>query len=150
MPAPDFLVLLFGKCPKMGGKLKPEDKECVEFADWLRKETLKEALPFVWCHVPNEFSGHKSHIYGALKTAMGRVKGAADYWFLGKNSFVIEMKQTGKKQSDFQIAFQFWCESVGIPYYLCFTAEEAKGLVKKESLNSSYMPRNLLELLPKE
>lgn len=133
MPAPEFLMLLFGKVPRIGGKPKPEDTICLEFADWLRKETLKGTLPFIWCHVPNEFSGKTSHLYGALKSAMGRVKGMSDYVFLGANkSFVIEFKAEGKKQTEHQVAVQFWCEARDVPYYLCYTAEEGRNVVLME------------------
>lgn len=164
MAIPAFLILLFGKCPKIGGKPKPEDAICLELARRLRKWTLKEQLSCVWCHVTNEFAGVNSPIYGALKTAIGRVKGAADYFFLGATgSFVIEIKVPKKKQSPHQIAFQFWCESVGVRYYLAYSADEAEAILRREcvikdglptsqmeSPSSTYTPRTPPELLPKE
>lgn len=131
MAVPDFLMLLFGKCPKIGGKAKPEDTICLEFARRLRKWTLKEQLKCVWCHVTNEYVGTDSKIYGALKTAIGRVKGAADYFFLAADgAFVIEIKVPKKKQTPHQIAFQFWCESVGVGYFVCYSADEAETVLR--------------------
>lgn len=139
-------MLLFGKCPKIGGTPKPEDTICLEFARRLRKWTLKEQLKCVWCHVTNEYAGTDSKIYGALKTAIGRVKGAADYFFLGADgAFVIEIKVPKKKQTPHQIAFQFWCESVGVGYFLCYSADEAETVLRMyevitDSTNTAAIP----------
>jgi hypothetical protein len=114
-------------------KLKEEDTECVILANWLRAETLEGRLPFVWHHVPNEFDGRKNPVFGAKMELLGRVKGAPDYVFLGKNKcFYIEMKSKTGRVSDAQKIFSRWCVALEVSYFICKSANEAIELIKKE------------------
>ncbi len=82
----DKLVLrnIFSGVPKVNGSLKPEDKICVEFANYVRQVQLEgnTKKDFVWTHVANEFAGKKRPVFGMLQKAMGKVSGWPDHIFL--------------------------------------------------------------------
>lgn len=127
---------LFGKWQVIK-RAKPEDQECINFFSEIRRQILNEELDAVIFHVPNEFSGTYSPLYGALLKAMGKVSGMADYVVLTRNKgFLIEFKRPdGKgKQRERQKAVQEWAESAGVEYYLVTQASEALSLIKNYTL----------------
>lgn len=127
---PAFLMKLFGKIPKVGGNVQPEDAICIEFVRRLQRWTFNEQLDGVWFHVVNEFAGDKKPVWAAIRIALGRVNGVADYVFLCPlKSLAIEFKAPGKKQSEYQIAFEQWCKSRGVPYHVAFSADEGEALL---------------------
>lgn len=109
---------------------KGENLICLEIASWLREQSLTKDFPFVWFHVPNQFAGTYKGMFGAMLSWMGRIAGVPDYIFLGKGKgFCIEVKTARGSQSEHQKLFQQWCESKQVPYYVCRSLEEVKGVI---------------------
>ena len=114
--------------------LKEEQKMCVEFANEMRRLTFANQLPYVWFHITNEFLPSKriNYSFELKQKHMGKVSGAADYCFIGKNdSFFIEFKSGKIKQTDNQKYFEEWCASNTVDYYLCRSAEEGRYYVNQ-------------------
>lgn len=116
-------------------RLKPEQKICVEFSNYLREKTIKENFPYVWFHVPNEFyrdSKNKGGLFGNILAAMGRIPGVADYCFVGKNnSFFIEFKTKSGKLSPSQKFFEKWAIEKEINYFICRSAKEGIEVIER-------------------
>lgn len=120
-------------CPasRAGIVTKPEARECMMFAQWLRHQTLSGDFPFVWCHVPNESVG--SPRYHINRLWMGVVPGFPDYVFLGeRRAFGIEMKSANGRMSPKQQICRKWFKSVNVGYYLTRSCEEAIAVCEKE------------------
>ncbi len=117
--------------------LKPEQKICVEFTNYLKERTLKGDFPFVWFHVPNEFYRGKVNAgghFGSILDAMGRIAGTADYCFVSeKTSFFIEFKTEKGKLSSGQEFFQRWCNDKGIGYYISRSSKEGIKIIENEN-----------------
>jgi hypothetical protein len=115
--------------------LKPEQKICVEFTNYLKEKTLKGNFPFIWFHVPNEYFRGKvkaGGYFGAIQTAMGRISGVADYCFISRHkSFFIEFKTKSGKLSSSQQFFEKWCLEKDIHYAICRSSKEGIELVEK-------------------
>ena len=115
-----------------GKGIGPEAAICIDFANWLRKETLSGRLRSVWFHVPNE--GRRSMRQGRIMRAMGLIPGAPDYVFLCKNkTLAIEMKTRSGKLSENQRVFQKWCKKLKIEYVVCRSLAAAVETVTKTS-----------------
>ena len=114
-------------------KIGSETQLCIQFANWLREQSLTNDFPYIWMHVPNEFRAKtKMPLFGVMLSWMGKIIGAPDYIFMGMNdSFVIEFKVKKGKQTESQKNFQKWCEKVKVPYYLCFSSEEGQEAILK-------------------
>lgn len=111
---------------------KNEDGDCVELAKHLQKETRQGRFDTVWFHVANEFAGKKRPVFGSLKKAQGKLAGVADYIFMWNDGcLAIEMKHGKNKQQQNQKDFQSWCSDAGVPYYVCYSAEEAFKVLRK-------------------
>jgi hypothetical protein len=109
-------------------KLKEEDATAFEFVAFLREESLKDNLPFVWFYVPNEVSDYSRPIFQRKQSWKGRIPGVPDYCFVGKHSFFIEFKAEKNRKRPIggnQAIFHKWAERNGIPTFVCFNAEEA-------------------------
>ena len=119
-------------------RLKPEQKICVEFSNYLREQTMQKNFPYIWFHVPNEFyrdSQKKGGLFGNILTAMGRIPGVADYCFIGKNnSFFIEFKTKYGKLSPSQNFFEKWANEKEINYFVCRSASEGIEVVERNVL----------------
>lgn len=117
---------------KMGRiKINQEDQMCIEFAQHLRVHTLDGRLPFTWFHIPNQF-GFSRPIFGVKQGWMGRIPGAADFCFVGKdNSFFIEFKAPKGRQSEEQKIFEDWCKENKVHYFIVRSAEEGLNVVNK-------------------
>lgn len=129
-PYEHAITLLMSR-PKLNWKwkLEPEQKECVNFADELRKQTANGNLRSVWCHVANE--GKRNRITGCILKAMGLIPGSYDYWFLWDNGGgVIEMKIKPNKPSENQEYFGLWCERRRVRKAVCYSKEEALSVLK--------------------
>lgn len=127
---PAFLIKLLGKIPKVGGKVNPEDRICIDFVANLQRWTLNGQLDAVWFHVVNEFAGDKKPVWAAIRIALGRINGVADYVFLCPlKSLALEFKAPGKPQSDYQKAFEQWCKDRGVPYHVCYSVEDGTALL---------------------
>lgn len=112
--------------------VKGEALLCVEIATYLRQLSIEGSLPYVWFHVPNQFSGQYRGMFGALMAWMGRICGIPDYAFMGRGRcFFVEVKTERGTQSDSQKIVQRWCESVGVPYYICRSLEDVKEVLKE-------------------
>lgn len=113
--------------------MKGEVALCAEIAGLLRQMSIENRLPYVWFHVPNQFSGHYRGVFGAMMAWMGRICGIPDYAFMGRNGcFFVEVKTLRGIQSDPQKIVQKWCENVGVPYYLCRSLKEIENVLKNE------------------
>lgn len=109
--------------------LKEEQKICVEVANLLRKLTLEDKFPYIWFHVPNEFSKYNA-VYGLKMGWMGRISGVADFCFMGeKHCFFLEIKSQKGKQSSSQKIFEEWCDSKKVSYCLAHSLEEAIHII---------------------
>jgi hypothetical protein len=124
-------------------KLKEEEKICVEFTNSLWKLEMEGKVPYIWCHIPNEFytnkqvSGIGGMLFGNKLTQMGKIKGAPDYVFVGKNgSFFIEFKSLKGKLSEEQKIFNGWCEFKEIDYFVCRSAKEGLDIILEYDENS--------------
>lgn len=119
-------------------RLKPEQKICVEFSNYLKEKTIEGKLPFIWFHVPNEFYRDKlgkGGYFGAILSSMGRISGVADYCFVGNgNSFFIEFKTKYGKLSENQEFFRQWCEDKGVEFFICRSAEDGIEIVESKIL----------------
>ncbi len=115
--------------------LKPEQKICVEFTNYLKEKTLKGNFPFIWFHIPNEFHRKKLNeggYFGSIQTAMGRISGAPDYCFISSHkSFFIEFKTRSGKLSTSQKFFERWCLDKNIHYAICRSSQEGIEIVEK-------------------
>jgi hypothetical protein len=128
-----LLSILLPSRPVSYFSLKPEQKICVEFASDLRQLTIQRKLPYVWFHIPNEYMANRHNFVFEMKQHhMGKLRGVPDYAFLGKNdSFFIEFKAGKAKLSESQEIFQEWCQSQGVDYFLCRSAQEGMEVVKE-------------------
>jgi hypothetical protein len=114
--------------------MKGEAALCAHIANFLRQMSIEGNLPYVWFHVPNQFSGQYRGVFGATMAWMGRICGIPDYAFLGKDGcFFIEVKTDKGIQSENQKIVQRWCDDVGVRYYLCRSLEDVKNVLKLES-----------------
>lgn len=131
-----LMQILLPKFKQPSG-IKGEANICLSIASWLREKSLTdEAFPYIWFHIPNQYSGSYRGIYGALLAWMGKILGVPDYVFISKeHSFFVEVKTSIGKQSPSQKIFQKWCEEKGINYFICHSLEEFKNtliLAKKD------------------
>lgn len=111
-------------------KLKPEQKICIDFANYLREQTLSKEFPYVWFHIPNEFSSYNA-VYGLKQGWMGRISGAPDFCFLSKNNnFFIEFKTKTGRQNPSQKIFQEWCTINQINYLMARSCEEGIKIIE--------------------
>jgi hypothetical protein len=122
--------------------LKEEQKICVEFSNYLREQTIKGNFPYIWFHIPNEFYKTKGKegmggLFGSILTAMGRISGAPDYCFIGKDhSFFIEFKSKSGRLFTAQKFFERWCKEKEVNYFLCRSAKEGIEIVEANMLKN--------------
>lgn len=149
----DLLKILFPTTPLGKIPLKEEDRECVNFANFLRELSLRKdnglTFPYAWLHVPNQFALHAtfdgkkkiwktSPAFGKKQSWMGRIPGIPDYLFLnGINSFGIEFKSEKGKLSECQKICISWFESKGIHVYICRSSQEAQKVIE-DKINELY------------
>jgi len=108
-------------------QLGEEDAAGFEFAAFLREETLKDNLPFVWFYVPNEVGAYRP-IFQRKQSWKGRIPGVPDYCFVGKHSIFIEFKAEKNRKRPIggnQAIFHKWAERNDVPTFVCFNANEA-------------------------
>lgn len=111
--------------------LKPEQNECIQFANYLRFQSMEKDFPYIWFHVPNEFSKYNG-VFGIKMAWMGRVPGVADYCFVGpEDSFFIEFKRKNTKQSAGQQIFEEWCKDRKVEYYIFRDHQKAIEFLEK-------------------
>ena len=124
--------VLFGALPRVLSGAKPEDKICVEFFSDYVKALRDGDCNALIAHITNEFSGDKRPVWGMLKSAMGRVKGAPDYivTWQGGSGF-IEVKAEDGRMSPEQVAFAAACEQLGIRHAVC----RSKGAIIATLMN---------------
>lgn len=114
--------------------VKGEALLCIDIATYLRQLSFEGNLPYVWFHVPNQFSGQYRGMFGALMVWMGRICGIPDYAFLGRDRcFFVEVKTDRGTQSDNQKAVQRWCESIGVPYHICRSLDDMKKVLQEHA-----------------
>lgn len=114
-------------------KLGQEDKICIEFANRLRAWTLQRQLIAVWSHIPNELAGgtNNAKIRYAIAKALGMITGTADYLFLWRDgAAALEVKAARGIQSEGQKHFQVWCEMMGVPYFVVYSADEGERTLR--------------------
>ena len=129
----DLISLLLPYRGIVTSTLKPELAMCVEFANTMRQMTLEGKLPFIWYHIPNEFLPSKrvNYSFDLKQKHMGKISGIPDYCFMGKDkSFFIEFKIKKGRQTPSQIAFEKWCQTVGVSYHLCRSYKDGLDVVK--------------------
>jgi hypothetical protein len=83
----------------------------------------------VWSHIANEGSAGGKQRWGARQRNMGKFAGVADYLFLGKTCFALEIKAGKKKLEESQETFKKWCQHCSVPYAVAYTYKEAVDLV---------------------
>ena len=133
MASQRYLLPLMIPDYKQPKNIKGESAICVEIAWYLKALSLEGNLPYVWFHVPNQFLGKYNGLGGAILTFMGRLCGIPDYVFVGRQGgFFIEVKTDKGIQSENQKIVQKWCESVGVPYYLCRSLQDVKNVLKEQ------------------
>ena len=114
-------------------RIGEEDRLSIEFANYLRQQSLEKDFPYIWFHVPNQIGSYRA-IFGLKAGWMGRIAGVADYCFMGKDqSFFIEFKAAKGKQSPQQKIFETWCKDKDVQYYICRSFEEAKKIINEKS-----------------
>lgn len=90
----------------------------------------------VFTHVPNE--GKRSTQATRLLKAMGMVSGFCDWVFIGPwGNCVIELKapKEVEKLRQTQIDFKEWCETDGVPHFVCTSVVEVEqALIKSGAL----------------
>lgn len=128
------LLMARSKIPWMIGNkkmiLKPEEAECIRFADMMREYVDKGIYRGIWCHIPNE--GQRGVITQIILRAMGLIKGASDYMFMGQwGHGVIEFKAGANNLDDYQRYFRFWCDRDGVPHATVWKSEQAIEALKK-------------------
>jgi hypothetical protein len=122
-------------------KLGPEDRVGIEFADRLRVWSLEGSLIATWTHIPHEVGGgggRSSQLRYAVAKALGLITGSGDYVFTSKHGGAwIEIKKpkteaSGKGRSTpEQKLFGDWCERLGVPYDVAYSADEAEALLRQ-------------------
>lgn len=114
-------------------KVKPEEKESIDLADFMRKQTLEGHFKGIWWHTPNE--GKRHQITACIMKAMGMLAGVPDFIFIWRNQGLhvafIEMKAGNNKQSTAQKNFQKWADYWMIPYAVHYSADEAAYQLKE-------------------
>lgn len=116
-------VELLMQRPHANVKLWPEEAECLQIADMMRGLTLKGRYRGVWFHVPN--GGRRGKVTTAVYRMLGLIPGVADYAFLWDGGCgVIEVKAGRGRLEDSQKHFRVWCERTGVPWALCYSADE--------------------------
>jgi hypothetical protein len=111
-------------------KLRPEDAKCITFADRMRVVVDNGSYRGIWCHIPNE--GKRGVLSQLVIRAMGLIKGAPDYMFMGTwGHGVIEFKDGKNNLEDYQRYFRYWCERDGVNHATVWSAEQAFEVLKK-------------------
>jgi hypothetical protein len=106
----------------------PEDKICMEFVQFIVGASLEGKLKALWFHPANEVSSGTNYMYGQYLKKLGKMKGIPDFVFgSGKGMAFIEMKSPKGKMTPEQEFIQRWAFSVGIPYCLARSVDEAKN-----------------------
>lgn len=129
----NLAALILPNRPISYAYLKEEQKMCVEFANEMRAMTLEGKLPYVWFHIPNEFlpSTRINYSFELKLKHMGKISGVPDYCFLSPgDSFFMEFKVKGNKQTPNQKLFEEWCLMNEVGYFLCHSAKEGILIVR--------------------
>jgi len=119
---------------------RPEDALQAQVVKYLRY-----TLPPHWAvhHSPNE---EASEVVRKIQAGKGVLPGFADVIILGEKdvgkltplwvpySWLIELKDKGRTQSEEQISFEDKCKRLGYPYGLATSLEEVRQLVIKWEL----------------
>ena len=125
-----FVPLFYA--PQIRLALKPEDKMCVTFANYLKKFSMEGKLKAVWLHIPNEFSGKQHFHFGNKLRMMGKIKGAYDYVFTwGTGSGFIEFKAGKNKLTSEQQIFGDWCAVNGVSRAVVYSVSQALDALKE-------------------
>lgn len=80
---------------------------------------------FMLFHIPNEQNNNM--LYTIELKRMGLVSGVPDYCILlpnGKVSFIEFKRNKSSKLTASQLAFKVRCETLSIPYFVCYTVDE--------------------------
>lgn len=112
-------------------KIEPEQRLSIEFSDALRAASVDGKYKGVWTHVPNE--GKRHQITACIMKAMGMIPGVYDYNFMWGETGrgVIELKAGSNKPTEHQIRYKAWCDMHGIPNAVCYSVDEALGVLKE-------------------
>lgn len=126
-------ALLAPAYPKKGTKVGPEDKDCIQFANWMKEKIKKRELSCLFFHVPNE--GKRHWIQGQLQKAKGLISGVPDFVIMyEQGSMLIEFKAKKGRQTTNQKHFERWAKREGIPYHLVWSADEAIDLIENTAI----------------
>lgn len=125
----NLVKLLSREKLSMKFRIEPEQRLSIEVADWLRGMSLTGQLKAVFFHVPNE---SKRHIITAMiLKAMGMLSGVSDFIFLWNDgSGVIELKVGKGKETENQLLFFDWCDSLGVYRATCRSLEDVQRTLK--------------------
>lgn len=123
-------------------KLKPEEEKCVEFADMMRAYVDHGYYKGIWCHIPNE--GQRSALGQIILRAMGLIKGATDYMFMGPwGHGVIEFKTGTNNLEEYQRYFRFWCDKEGVHHATVWNAGQAVAALREWGALPYELPMNV-------
>lgn len=116
MTVPPFLVRLMAS-RGFYGRLGPEDREALAYANELRVATIEGRLRCIWTHPPMELL--RKTPQSALAAALGAFEGTSDYLFIRHDGGMAqEFKSPTGRQRPGQVDFQAWCEMNRIPYFV--------------------------------
>lgn len=112
-------------------KISPEDKISYAFRTFLTEQTLKGNLKCSWTKIANENADNKHPLFGQKMKMLGKIKGAPDFIFLGKNfGGAIEIKEPGQKQTKEQKWFEDWLYMYEGNYKVIYSVEEGHKTLK--------------------
>ena len=127
-------LIKYLQLPSIGGlRFGHEDRISYHFSVMLRQAYIEGRINAVFTHIANE--AKSSVLAGKLRKAIGMLPGAAD-WIIANSevTLFIELKAGKNKQSEAQKLFQDLCIRAGIPYYVCYSVEEAESVLIRHNI----------------
>ena len=95
---------------------------------WLYLQDRLGNIPYVWFHVPNE--GERTEHAKLLLYKLGLKAGVADLIFLGRKSFMVEIKTQTGRLSEKQKSVMAECFEKGVEYYVVRSLDDLINLLK--------------------
>jgi len=108
--------------------LKEEELISARTRSFMVAQKLSGRYVGVFAHIPNE--GKRSQQAARLLKAMGMIPGFVDWVFMGPwGNCVIELKLPGKadKLRQSQLDFKEWCDSDGVPHFVCTSVAQVEA-----------------------
>ena len=111
--------------------LSPTEKQIHKsFVQWLYLQDRLGKIPWLWFHVPNE--GNRTKHEKLLRYKLGLRAGIADLIFVGRKSFMVEIKTQTGRQSPAQKLIMAECFKKGVNYYVVRSFDDFREVLNKE------------------